>query len=459
MDLLTKVEAQLAVIGAEEFPMVGAIVHTLEHLKADLKKNIAELVQLMNALDADNTPRVMSLREVLRAYLDHRRVVLVRRTRFRLDKIARRLDVLAGYLVVFLNLDEVIRIIREEDDAKAALMKRFKLNDAQVEAILNMRLRALRKLEEDGIRSEHAALSVEQAELKKLLKDADKPLEDGGRIWAAVAAQVKATKRAFGAHTPLGKRRTELGEAPEDVVVPLEAVIEREPVTILCSAKGWVRAIKGHVEDTSEAKYKEGDRARFALHAQTTDRLLVFATNGRLYTLGVDKLPGGRGYGEPLRLMTDLPNDQDVVALFVYRAGQKLLVASSDGRGFVVGEDDVIAQTKNGKQVLNLADGVEATACAPVCGDSVAVIGQNRKLLVFPLAELPEMTRGRGTILQRYKDGGLSDITTFTMAKGLSWIMGGGRTRTETDLKPWIGKRGGAGRLPPKGFPKTDKFR
>ena len=412
----------------------------------------------MNALDADNTPRVMSLREVLRAYLDHRRVVLVRRTRFRLDKIARRLDVLAGYLIVFLNLDEVIRIIREEDDAKSVLMKRFKLNDAQVEAILNMRLRALRKLEEEGIRVEHAALSAEQADLKKLLKDADKALEDGGRIWAAVAGQVKATKKAFGAHTALGKRRTELGEAPEDVVVPLEAVIEREPATILCSAKGWVRAIKGHVEDASDAKYKEGDRARFALHAHTTDKLLVFATNGRLYTLGVDKLPGGRGYGEPVRLMIDLPNDQDVVALFVYRAGQKLLVASSDGRGFVVGEDDVIAQTKNGKQVLNLADGVEAAACTPVDGDSVAVIGQNRKLLVLPLAELPEMTRGRGTILQRYKDGGLSDIATFTMAKGLSWTMGGGRTRTETDLKAWIGKRGGAGRLPPKGFPKTNKF-
>jgi topoisomerase-4 subunit A len=378
----------------------------------------------MNALDADNTPRVMNLREVLRAYLDHRHAVLCRRTRFRLDRIAHRLEVLDGYLIV----------------------------------ILNMRLRALRKLEEEGLRKEHAALSGEQADLKTLLKDANNPPEQGGRVWAAIAEQVKGTKKAFGPGVALGRRRTELGDTPDEVVVPLDAVVEREPVTVLCSAKGWIRAMKGHVEDTSEAKHKEGDRARFALRAQTTDKLLIFATNGRFYTIGADKLPGGRGFGEPVRLMIDLPNDQDIVAIFVYRAGQKLIVASSDGRGFVVPEDEIVAQTKNGKQILNLSDGVEAAVCKPIEGDMVAVVGENRKLLIFPLDELPEMTRGRGITLQKYKDGGLADVTTFNKAEGLSWTMAGGRTRTETDLMAWLGKRSAAGRLPPKGFPRSGKF-
>jgi topoisomerase-4 subunit A len=239
----------------------------------------------------------------------------------------------------------------------------------------------------------------------------------------------------------------------------LEAVVEREPVTILCSQKGWIRALKGHADDIANAKYKEGDRARFALRAQTTDKLLVFATNGRFYTIGADKLPGGRGFGDPVRLLVDLPNDQDIVALRVFRPGQKLVVAAADGRGFVVPEDDIVAQTKNGKQVLNLAAGVEAVACAPVEGDMLAIVGENRKLSIFALEELPEMTRGRGTILQRYKDGGLSDLTTFKRAEGLSWVMAGGRTRTETDLMTWLGKRGAAGRLPPKGFPRSGKFK
>ena len=412
----------------------------------------------MNVLEGDNTPRVMNLREVLRAYLDHRHVVLCRRTRFRLEKIANRLAVLEGYLVVFLNLDEVIKIIREEDEPKPVLMKRFKLSDVQAEAILNMRLRALRKLEEEGIRTEHAGLSAEQADLKKLLRDEKKSLDEGGRVWAAIGEQVKETKEVFGPKTELGRRRTEIGDTPDEVVVPLEAVVEREPVTVLCSAKGWIRAMKGHAEDVSDAKYKEGDRARFALHARTTDKLLVFATNGRFYTIAVDKLPGGRGFGEPVRLMVDLPNDQEIVALLVYQAGSKMVVASSDGRGFVVPADEVVAQTKNGKQVLNLADGVEAAACKPVLGDTLAVIGENRKMLVLPLEELSEMTRGRGVTLQKYKDGGLADLITFNKAQGLSWIMAGGRTRTETDLRPWFGKRAAAGRLPPKGFPKNGKF-
>jgi len=412
----------------------------------------------MNVLDSDRTPRVMNLRDVLRAFLDHRHVVLLRRTRHRLDKIAHRLEVLDGYLVVYLNLDEVIRIIREEDEPKPVLMKRFKLSDVQVEAILNMRLRALRKLEEEGIRKEHDALSAEMADLKKLMKDADTPLEKGGRVWAAIAEQVKETRKTYGHATPLGRRRTEIAVAPTEVIVPLEAVVEREPVTVLCSAKGWIRALKGHVEDVADAKYKEGDRGRFALRAYTTDKLMIFATNGRFYTVGVDKLPGGRGFGDPVRLLIDLPNDQDIVDAFIYHAGRKRVVASHDGRGFVVGEDDVLAQTKNGKQALNVSGSVEAAACAEVAGDMVAVVGENRKLLVFPLDELPEMTRGRGVTLQRYRDGGLSDVTTFDKKRGLSWAMGGGRTRTETDLRDWNGKRGQAGRLPPKGFPKSNKF-
>jgi topoisomerase-4 subunit A len=401
----------------------------------------------------------MSLREVLRAFLDYRHEVLLRRSRFRLDKIAKRLEVLDGYLIVYLNIDALIKIIRREDDPKPVLRKRFKLSEVQAEAILNMRLRALRKLEEQGIRKEHDALSAEKADLKKLVKDADKSPEKGGRVWAAIAEQVRDIKKAFGPNTEAGRRRTELGEPPSDVVVPLEAVVEREPVTILCSQKGWIRALKGHGENGTDAKHKEGDRARFALRAQTTDKLLVFATNGRFYTIGADKLPGGRGFGDPVRLLVDLPNDQDIVELRVYRPGQKLVVAAADGRGFVVSEDDIVAQTKAGKQVLNLAEGVEAAVCTPVEGDMLAVVGENRKLSIFPLGELPEMTRGRGTILQRYKDGGLSDLTTFKRAEGLSWTMGGGKTRTETDLMNWLGKRGAAGRLPPRGFPRSGKFK
>ena len=413
----------------------------------------------MNVLGADHTPRVMNLREVLRAFLDYRHEVLLRRSRFRLGKLAMRLEVLDGYLIVYLNIDALIKIIRKEDDPKPALRKRFKLSEVQVEAILNMRLRALRRLEEQGIRKEHDALTAEKGDLKKLVKDAGKSPEKGGRVWAAITEQVQGIKKTFGPKTAAGRRRTELGEPPSDVVVPLEAVIEREPVTILCSQKGWIRALKGHAEDLADAKYKEGDRARFALRAQTTDKLLVFATNGRFYTIGADKLPGGRGFGDPVRLLVDLPNDQDIVELRVYRPGQKLVVAAADGRGFVVPEDDIVAQTKGGKQVLNLAEGVEAAVCTPVEGDMLAVVGENRKLSIFAIEELPEMTRGRGTILQRYKDGGLSDLMTFKRAEGLSWTMGGGKTRTETDLMNWLGKRGAAGRLPPRGFPKSGKFK
>jgi topoisomerase-4 subunit A len=392
----------------------------------------------------------MSLAEVLRAFLDHRREVLARRTSFRLKEIERRLEILAGYLIAYLNLDEVIRIIREEDDPKAVMMKRYKLSDLQVEAILNMRLRALRKLEEIEIRREHKSLTAEQKDLKALLKDED-------RQWKEIAEQIAGIKKKFGAAAPGGKRRSAFGEAPSAVVIPLEAMVEREPATVICSEKGWIRALKGHVEPNGDLKFKEGDRARFSLHAETTDKLLLLGTNGRFYTLSVDKLPGGRGHGEPLRLMIDLGNDQDIVALFVHKPGRKLLVASSDGRGFVVPEEEVLAQTRAGKQVLNLSDGAEAQICAVVEGDHVAVVGDNRKLIVFELSEVPEMTRGRGVILQKYKDGGLSDVKVFALKEGLTW-KSGERTRTETDLRDWIGKRAQAGRLPPRGFPANNKF-
>ena len=404
----------------------------------------------MNVLDASNTPRVMSLPEVLRAYLDHRQVVLQRRTRHRLAEIAKRLEILEGLIVAYLNIDAVIKIIRTEDDPKAVMMKKWKLTDLQADAILNMRLRALRKLEEIEIRQERDRLTVEEKDLKGLLKDEE-------RQWKKIAGDIGDLKKRFGPTTDLGKRRTELGEAPSAVIIPLDAVVEREPVTIVCSDKGWIRALKGHVPESDDIKYKEGDRGRFFLHAETTDKLLVFGTNGRFYTIGVDKLPGGRGHGEPIRLMIELGNDQDIVALLVHKPGRKLVVASYDGRGFVVPEDEVVAQTRGGKQVLNLAEGVEAQACAAIEGDHVAVIGENRKMIIFPVGELPEMTRGRGVILQKYKDGGLSDVKTFNLAEGLTWRLGD-KTRTETSLKDWVGQRAQAGRLPPRGFPTSNKF-
>ncbi len=406
----------------------------------------------MNVLDAEGTPRVMNLREVLQAFLDHRHVVLVRRIKHRLEKIARRLEILGGYLVVYANLDEVIKIIRDQDEPKPVLMKRFKLSELQAEAILDMRLRRLRKLDEITIREEYEALEAEQKSLNKLLKDKQ-------ARWKAIAANITELRKSFGEKSKLGRRRSVFGDTPDVVEVPLEAMIEREPVTILCSAKGWIRAAKWHLADGEGLKYKEGDRERFLIHAQTTDKLVVFATNGRFYTLGVDKLPGGRGHGEPLRLMMEIGNDQDMVDLMVHDPERKLLVAASDGRGFVVAEADVIAQTRNGKQVLNVSGDVEAKICVgvPDGADSVAVVGTNRKLLVFSLSELPVMTRGRGVIMQKYKSGGLSDARAFALADGLTW-KSGPATRCEKELADWLGKRAAAGRLPPRGFPKSNRF-
>jgi topoisomerase-4 subunit A len=346
----------------------------------------------------------------------------------------------------------VIRIIREEDDAKGELIRAFKLTDVQADAILNMRLRHLRKLEEMEIRAEHDNLTQERKEIIALLKD------EKAR-WEVITAELKDLRNTFGPDTELGRRRTEIGGPPSAVIIPLEAMVEREPVTVICSIKGWVRAIRGHIENEDELKFKEGDRHRFALHAQTTDKLLVFATNGRFYTLGVDKLPGGRGHGEPLRLMLDLPQEHDIAGLSIYRPQQKILIVASDGRGFVVNEDDLIAQTRNGRQVLNISGGTEAKISFPMqeSHDHVAVVGENRKLLIFPLADLPEMSRGRGNILQRYKDGGLDDAKTFKLEGGLTWKLGD-RTRTDMDILRYIGKRAGAGMMAPRGFPRNNKF-
>ncbi|MDA0785323.1 MAG: DNA topoisomerase IV subunit A [Proteobacteria bacterium] len=407
----------------------------------------------MNVLDAETVPRVMDLREVLQAFLDHRHKVLVRRTKFRLEKIAARLDVLKGYMVVFLNLDEVIAVIREEDDPRAVMKARWKLNDAQVDAILNMRLRSLRRLEEIAIRQEIEGLEGEEKSLKALLRDQDKRTQ-------RLAAEIADIKKAFGGKTKLGRRRTDIADAPEPVDVPLEAMIEREPVTIICSEKGWVRTIKGHEINTKELKFKEGDHGNFVIPAETTDKLLVLGTNGRFYTVAVDNLPGGRGHGEPLRLMFDLGNDADIVTLKVHKPGDKLVVASSDGRGFIVPEDEVVAQTKSGKQVLNVRGDVEAVGCTPAVGDHIAILGRRRKMLVFPLSELPEMSRGRGVKLQSYTSGdGLADVATFAMSEGLTTRTGDRhRTFSKAELKDWIGKRAQAGRKVPKGFPSAPRF-
>ena len=406
----------------------------------------------LNVLDADNTPRVMSLRQALVAFLDHRHDVLMRRSRFRLEKIEHRLEVLGGFLIAYLNLDEVIRIIREEDEPKAEMMRAFTLSDVQAEAILNMRLRQLRRLEEQVIREENAALSAEKETIETLL--GDEKLR-----WKTISAEIAETKKQFAAPGGPGQRRTTIGMPPSAVVVPLEAMIEREPVTVLCSRMGWIRAVRGHIADFSEVKYKEGDGARFAFHAQTTDKLLMLGTNGRFYTVGCDKLPGGRGHGEPVRLMIDLTNGHDIIAMFVHQPGRRLMVASDKGRGFVVEENDVIAQTRNGKQVLNLGAGEEAAIASVVedGDDSVAVIGDNGKMLIFPLDEVPVMGRGRGVILQRYAKGGLSDVKTMKLADGLTWRTGRG-VSMETNIKDLIGKRAQAGRMPPKGFPRTNRF-
>ncbi len=401
----------------------------------------------LNVLDSHGRPAVLSLRDALNEWLAHRRVVLQRRSAFRLDKIAKRLEILEGYLIVFLNLDEVIAIIREEDEPKLELMKRFCLNENQANAILDMRLRSLRKLEEHALRTERDSLLSEQTDLRALMADET-------RQWSVIDAQLKEVKSTFAS---LGLRKTTTAEAPE-IDIDIDALlIEKEPITVICSEKGWVRAMKGHLDLSTEFKFKEGDGAKFAVHAETTDKILFLAENGRFYTVAADKLPRGRGFGEPLSLMLDIGSDIKLVSMIKASAG-KILIASSAGHGLITDIENAIAQTRSGKQVLNVGGGARAIRCIPADGDSVAVVGQNRKLLVFALDEIPELAKGKGVILQRYKDGELADIKVFSRADGLSWQMGGGRTRTETDLATWLGKRGGSGKLPPTGFPRPARF-
>ena len=406
----------------------------------------------LTVLDPAGVPRVMSLKEALQAFLDHRRDVLQRMSRHRLAAVARRIEVLNGQIVVYANLDEVIRIIREADDPRAEIMRRWELSEAQAEAILNMRLRALRRLEEAAIRKELAGLAAEERQLRRLL-DSER------RQWRAVAREIAATAAEFGGDSALGRRRTTITEPPIVVDIPVAALIERELVTVLCSQKGWVRTVRGHNVAAADQRHKDGDGPRFAIEAETTDRLVAFATNGRFYTVPVERLPGGRGHGEPLRLMIDLPNEHDLVAMFAYRPAMELLVAASDGRGFVIAGEEALAQTRAGKQILTPGSGAVARICVRAEeGDAVALVGDNRRMLILKLDDIPLMSRGRGVILQRYKTGGLVDAKVFRLADGLSWRQSEARTRTETDLGPWLGRRGGAGRLVPSGFPRSNKF-
>ncbi|HZS63201.1 MAG TPA: DNA topoisomerase IV subunit A [Xanthobacteraceae bacterium] len=408
----------------------------------------------MNVLAKGRVPMVMGLAEVLREWLNHRRDVLLRRSRHRLGAIEHRLEVLGGHLVAYLNLDKVIKIIRKEDEPKPVLIKTFKLSDVQAEAILNMRLRNLRRLEEMEIRAEDKVLRSEKKAIQALIGSEKEQ-------WKTIAGQIKEVRNAYGPKTTLGKRRTQFAAAPEhDEAAIEEALVEREPVTVVVSERGWIRALRGHVADLSGVSFKSDDRLKFAFPAETTSKCLIFATNGRFYTLDAAKLPGGRGHGEPIRLFIDLEQEADVVAAFMFQGGRKFLVAAYDGRGFVVAEDDCLANTRKGKQVLNVAPPNEARALALVQGELVASIGENRKMVIFPLEQIPEMARGRGVRLQRYKDGGLSDVKTFGAEEGLNWLDSAGRSfmLSLKELSDWRGNRADAGRLAPKGFPKNNKF-
>ncbi|WP_454848937.1 DNA topoisomerase IV subunit A [Rhizobium binxianense] len=408
----------------------------------------------MNVLSLGRIPRVMALNEVLKEWLDHRREVLQRRSRFRLAAIDRRLEILGGLLIAYLNIDEVIRIIREEDEPKPVMMARWDLTDNQVEAILNMRLRALRKLEEIEIRKEHDELTKEKADIEALLASDEKQ-------WQTVAWEIGEVKKKFAKATEIGRRRTQFADAPEaDEEAIQQAMIEKEPITVVVSEKGWIRALKGHISDTAALAFKEGDGLKVAFPAQTTDKIVIVTTGGKAFTLGGDKLPGGRGHGEPLRIMIDMENDQDVLTAFVHDPARKMLIVSTVGNGFVVPEAEMVANTRKGKQIMNVSMPDETKLIVPVVGDHVAVVGENRKLLVFPLAQVPEMSRGKGVRLQRYKDGGISDVRCFAIADGLTWEDSAGRTftRNREELAEWLADRATAGRVVPKGFPRSGKF-
>jgi topoisomerase-4 subunit A len=414
----------------------------------------ARIPMNMNVLTGGLVPRVLGLAEALRAWLDHRREVLIRRSRFRLGQIEKRLEILAGLLIVYLDLDRVIKIIREEDEPKIELMKAFGLNEVQANAILDTRLRALRKLEEMQLKTEFEELTKEKGQIEGLIASE-------AQQWKTISWDIREVKKLFGPETAIGKRRTTFADMPDTADIDLtQAMVEREPVTVVISKKGWIRALKGHVQDLSTLSFKGDDGLRTAFFSETTAKILVMATNGKVFTLEASKLPGGRGFGDPIRLMIELEESAEIVAAFPYRAGLKLLVATTEGRGFVVPTDDVVANTRKGKQVLNVEVPVEAMLVVPAEGDHVAIIGQNRKLLCFPISEVAEMGRGKGVRLQRYKDGGLSDAKVFKLEDGLTWLDTSGRTWTvaQAELLEWLGHRAEAGRLPPKGFPKNNKF-
>ena len=427
-----------------------------------LKESLYKLTDLesrfslnLNVLDATRTPMVMGLRELLTHWVASQIDILQRRSQHRLDKIAARLELVEGYIIAFLNLDRIIEIIRTEDEPKPVMIAEFNLTDRQAEAILNMRLRSLRKLEEMELRQERDDLLAERDELEKLLAS---PARQRTRL----TRDLKALRKDYAEDTALGRRRTTIAEAVPVVEFSMDAMIEKEPLTVILSAKGWVRAAKGHLSLDQEWKFKEGDGPAFALHCQTTDKLLIAADNGRFYTLGADKLPGARGFGEPVRTMVDIDADAALIALLPYKAGAKVLVAASSGKGFSAPMDELLAETRKGRQVVNVKAGIKLVVVRLIGEghDHVAVVGDNRKLVVFALEELPEMSRGQGVTLQRYRDGGLSDAATFSLEEGLSWQMGGdsGRTRTEKEIEMWKVARGAAGRLPPQGFPRDNKF-
>ena len=403
----------------------------------------------MNVLDADHTPRVMSLKEVLQAFLKHREIVLIRRSNYRLDKIRHRMELLQGFILAYLNLDRIIEIIRNEDEPKPIMIEEFSLSEVQAEAILNMRLRSLRKLEEEQLRREFEDLALEKAGLETMLGDE-------GLRFKKLSEEISLIKKQFGQKTELGARRTVVADAPIDIDVPIEAMVEKEPITVVLSKLGWIRALKGHT-DISDLKFKEGDKMKLSLTTYTTDNILFFASNGRFYTLLGDKISGGRGFGEPIRLSIDLPQDADIIAMFVYKPDENLFVASSKGKGFIVAAKDVIAQTRAGKIIMNVSDD-KAILCTPSNGNHVAVIGTNRKMVVFKAEEIPTMARGSGVILQKYAGATLSDVKFFNVEDGLAFPSGNG-TRIERDITPWLARRATVGKIPPVGFPRSNKFK
>ena len=421
----------------------------MEHLFKQTELEI-RFAMNMNVLDSDGVPRVMSIKEVLSEFLSHRHKVLVRRVNYRLDKINARLEILSGYLVAYLNLDEIIRIIREEEDPKAVMIAKFALTDNQAEAILNMKLRNLRKLEESEIRKEFDDLTAEKGELEALL--ADEKLR-----WQAIGSEIKQIREKFGKKTALGRRRTDFAEVSEDIEVPIEALVEKEPITVILSQKGWIRCIKGHSALNEEFKFKDDDALQAVIHAQTTDKIILFDTSGKFFNINASEIPSGRGFGQPLRLMVDLGIADNISEMFVFDPKAQYLIASNSGKGFLVDENHILAQTRNGRKIMNLGEGERAVFCKRICGDMVAIIGDNRKLLVFKLEEIPTMARGRGVTLQKYKDGGMADVQIFKEEEGFTYNRAGG-CKTETELLNWLGHRGQVGKLAPFGFPKSNKF-